>query len=233
MSADEEEMMSPDESPNTAKPKTGVRKVNNLPLMLFGVVILGFVLVMAYVAAQRASDGGTGQQKQMATDTDNSTGTAEAIAGSFNGIIGVAGGEPKPNPADKPIDDSAEVLVARPKDLSQPPPPPTSLGSAPVPRVTTRPAQPSASEQRRMQRLQAAAQASSKVPVASDLAQEKQRRGIAATPSVPNQRPRTRQQMLSRIRSVQNRVNSVQASQPVAKYRNMRQRIEQRLQSGG
>lgn len=231
MSEDEEEMMSPDESPNTAKPKTGVRKVNNLPLMLFGVMILGFVLVMAYVAAQRAQDGGTGQQEQMATDTDNSTGTAAAIAGGFDGIIEVAG-EKNPEPVEKVADNEGEVLIARPKDLSQPPPPPTNLGSAPAPRVTTRPAQPSASEQRRMQQLQAAAQASSKVPVTSDLSQTTQRRGLAAGPNISTQPPQTRQQMLTRIRNVQQQVNSMQARNPEAVYRAKRRRIEQRLRSG-
>ncbi len=49
------DQMAPDTSPGEVSKKTGVRRVNNVPMYLLGGVLGLFLLVMALVAADRAA----------------------------------------------------------------------------------------------------------------------------------------------------------------------------------
>ena len=51
-----EEQMSPDASPGEVSRRSGVRRVNNLPVYLVGGVMTVFLIVMVLVAADRAAD---------------------------------------------------------------------------------------------------------------------------------------------------------------------------------
>ena len=48
--------LSPNTSPDTVAKSVGVRRVNNLPLYIFGAIMLIFMLLMAVVAMNRATD---------------------------------------------------------------------------------------------------------------------------------------------------------------------------------
>ena len=50
-----EDVMSPAMSPGEASVKSGVRRVNNLPLFLVGGATLTFLVIMVLVAADRAA----------------------------------------------------------------------------------------------------------------------------------------------------------------------------------
>lgn len=52
MTADQ---MAPDASPGEVSKKSGVRRVNNVPMYLLGGVMVAFLLVMMLVAADRAA----------------------------------------------------------------------------------------------------------------------------------------------------------------------------------
>jgi type IV secretion system protein VirB10 len=47
--------MSPDASPVVISKKSGVRRVNNVPMLLVGAALAAFLVVMALVAADRAA----------------------------------------------------------------------------------------------------------------------------------------------------------------------------------
>ena len=49
------DQMSPDASPGEVSTRSGVRRVNNLPMYILGGVLLAFLVVMALVAADRAA----------------------------------------------------------------------------------------------------------------------------------------------------------------------------------
>ena len=52
---EDEDVMSPARSPSEASAKSGVRRVNNLPLFLVGGATLTFLVIMVLVAADRAA----------------------------------------------------------------------------------------------------------------------------------------------------------------------------------
>ena len=52
--------MSPAASPGGAR--TGVRRVNNLPLVFTGLAVLGFLVIMALVAVKRAQPQASGAE---------------------------------------------------------------------------------------------------------------------------------------------------------------------------
>lgn len=118
-----EEMMSPAASPGGAKVKTGVRRVNNLPLYIVGAALAGFLLMMMVVAMDRT------KKQQVADEKDkknggNSTLFAKEITSPYSS--GFIPAEKAPGRPEIPEDDTPPELtvpIARP-DLNNPPLPP-------------------------------------------------------------------------------------------------------------
>ena len=119
MSGDED--MSPDASPGSVRRKSGVRRVNNLPVYLVGGAMGIFLLVMALVAWDRSA-----QQNRPADQLEAKAGStsmfASEIAGSEkDGFVAPAKAAAPPMPEIPP---SGTIIVARPDDLEAPPRPP-------------------------------------------------------------------------------------------------------------
>lgn len=125
-----EEQMSPEASPGKVTKKSGVRRVNNLPVYLIGSVLAVFLLIMVLVASDRAakqnlpaeaSSAGVGNQ-----NAGNSAAFAKELVGTSQqeGIIPAASAQP-PHIPDLSGPTGA-VLVARPDNLDLPPSPPNS-----------------------------------------------------------------------------------------------------------
>lgn len=119
MSGDED--MSPDASPGSVRRKSGVRRVNNLPVYLVGGAMGIFLLVMALVAWDRSA-----QQNHPADQLDAKAGStsmfASEIAGSEkDGFVAPAKAAAPPMPEIPP---PGTIIVARPDDLEAPPRPP-------------------------------------------------------------------------------------------------------------
>lgn len=119
MSGDED--MSPDASPGSVRRKTGVRRVNNLPVYLVGGAMGIFLLVMALVAWDRSA-----QQNRPADQLEAKAGStsmfASEIAGSEkDGFVAPAKAAAPPMPEIPP---PGTIIVARPDDLEAPPRPP-------------------------------------------------------------------------------------------------------------
>ncbi len=116
-----DEDMSPDASPGSVRRKTGVRRVNNLPVYLVGGAMGIFLLVMALVAWDRSA-----QQNRPADQLEAKAGStsmfASEIAGSEkDGFVAPAKAAAPPMPEIPP---PGTIIVARPDDLEAPPRPP-------------------------------------------------------------------------------------------------------------
>jgi len=119
MSGDED--MSPDASPGSVRRKSGVRRVNNLPVYMVGGAMGIFLLVMALVAWDRSA-----QQNRPADQLEAKAGStsmfASEIAGSEkDGFVAPAKSTAPPMPEIPP---PGAIIVARPDDLEAPPRPP-------------------------------------------------------------------------------------------------------------
>lgn len=119
--------LSPDTSPDTVAKSVGVRRVNNLPLYIFGAIMLIFMLLMGIVATNRATERNQVDDFDSNHDAQSSSNFANLIAKDYiGGII-----EPKvqPEAADLPDDRFIKdwheaILIERPADLDLPPLPP-------------------------------------------------------------------------------------------------------------
>lgn len=119
MSGDED--MSPDASPGSVRRKSGVRRVNNLPVYLVGGAMGIFLLVMALVAWDRSAQQNR-PADQLEAKAGNTSMFASEIAGSEkDGFVAPAKSTAPPMPETPP---PGAIIVARPDDLEAPPQPP-------------------------------------------------------------------------------------------------------------
>jgi type IV secretion system protein VirB10 len=87
MPVDHDDLLSPAQSPGKVSGKSGVRRVNNLPLFLVGGVTLIFLIIMVLVATDRAA-----RQNRPMDETNNNklftaSTAADEIAGQLTGGI--------------------------------------------------------------------------------------------------------------------------------------------------
>lgn len=116
--------MSPDASPGSVRRKSGVKRVNNLPVYLVGGAMGIFLLVMALVAWDRSV-----QQNRPPDPLEAKAGSttmfASEIAGKEkDGFVAPAKPAVPPLPETQPP--PGAIIVARPDDLEAPPRPPAS-----------------------------------------------------------------------------------------------------------
>jgi type IV secretion system protein TrbI len=126
-STENEDTMSPDASPGEVSGRSGVRRVNNLPLFLVGGATLTFLVIMVLVAADRAAKqnraGDETEQEQVVTTSK----TAHEIAGNYtSGIIPIAT-KPLEIPPLPMASEAPALTVVRPTNLDVPPLPPNQL----------------------------------------------------------------------------------------------------------
>lgn len=120
-------LLSPESSPDVVSKSVGVRRVNNLPLYIFGAIMLIFMLLMGIVAMNRATDRNTAYDFDSNHDAQSSSNFASLIAKDYiGGII-----EPKVQPETTDLADERfikdwreAIIIERPTDLDLPPTPP-------------------------------------------------------------------------------------------------------------
>jgi len=126
--------MSPAASPGGAR--TGVRRVNNLPLVFTGLAVLGFLVIMALVAVKRAQPQASGTAEP--AKGGNATRFAQGLTRAYpNGLIPAKRPPVPPPPPTPPLESvtAAPVPVAA-VDLDHPPlPPRLQPNAAPDPEV--------------------------------------------------------------------------------------------------
>jgi type IV secretion system protein VirB10 len=125
--SDNKDFMAPNSSPGGGATKSGVRRVNNLPVYLLGIVLLLFLLVMGLVAADRSAKQNAPVVDDLEEKTTNTMMFANAIAGEQNGGIV----EPKAKPLEIPnmlepnqAEASSTTSFEKPENLNTPPKPP-------------------------------------------------------------------------------------------------------------
>ena len=78
-----EDIMSPAMSPGEASGRSGVRRVNNLPLFLVGGATLTFLVIMVLVAADRAAKQNRAGDETEKAKVVNTSMAAHEIAGNY------------------------------------------------------------------------------------------------------------------------------------------------------
>lgn len=211
--------MSPAASPGQVTKKTGVRRVNNLPVYIVGGLMGVFLLVMVLVAADRAA-----QQNRPAGAKDEKAGNtsmfANEIAGNQkDGIIQAERAAP-PTVPDLSQPQGPAIDIARPDNLDAPPTPPTSANldgrrnNDEMQRI----------RMAKLQQLEEAIKAKTGV------------RGIAARSAgsppgglTDGAAPVTREEALARLAAVRQQIDAQTRDDPTAAYK---ARLQQ-LQAGG
>ena len=110
--------MSPAASPGALSKKTGVRRVNNLPVYLVGGVLVAFLGIMVMVAADRSAQRNKPAQTPVGKGATPSMVASEIAGKQKDGII--------PAEAAKSVGGPEPILIARPDNLDLPPKPPVS-----------------------------------------------------------------------------------------------------------
>lgn len=129
-----EDLLSPEHVPESAAPKTGVRRVNNGPLFLIGGAGLVFLIVMALVAADRAEKQNAPAEKQLQQASTSSMLATDVVGSRTEGFIEAdkplsmpeetQPAATTPAPASNPEKPAAPALkVVMPDDQNAPPAP--------------------------------------------------------------------------------------------------------------
>lgn len=201
------DQMAPDASPGAVK--SGVRRVNNMPMYILGGVLLMFLVVMALVAADRSAKQNAPAEgpKEKAGNTSM---FAKEIAGDkTGGLI-----EPARPPAvpDMPSGAaSAPLQVARPENPDAPPAPPPRAGNL------GQPVNDEEGQRIRMAKMQMFDEAvKAKTTVRMDAGRS---RGSApGGPSGDAGAPPSREEMLNRIAAAQQQINAQRSTDPTGAY---------------
>jgi type IV secretion system protein TrbI len=116
-------LLSPDSSPGVVTQSVGVRRVNNLPIYIFGAIMLVFMLLMMIVAMNRATERGNPYDNEGNGDVQSSNNFANLIAKDYIG--GIIESKTQPEIAEPPAKwPPQEIIIERPSDLDIPPLPP-------------------------------------------------------------------------------------------------------------
>jgi type IV secretory pathway VirB10-like protein len=212
------DLMDPEASPGEIT-KSGVRRVNNLPVYIFLTVVILFLLVIALVAADRAE-----QQNSHPDETKNKTGSttmfAKEIAGDrMDGIVEAA---TKPVVPDMPIVTEQPVLIAKP-NLDVPPAPPSG-GSI------NEPARDEEAIRIRMAKLQMLEEAVKSKTSVQVIAPRSASSASEAT--ITTSSPKTRYEVLARLAAVRQKINEEGGDDPTRAYQAHLARVT-RLRSMG
>ncbi|SEN53049.1 type IV secretion system protein VirB10 [Nitrosomonas marina] len=119
-----DKLLSPDTSPDTVAKTIGVRRVNNLPLYIFGAIMLVFMLLMGIVAMNRATDRHNLSGYEHDHDADSSSNFANLIAKDYLGGLIEPRIQPETPEEPQTISLLDGIIIERPVDLDLPPAPP-------------------------------------------------------------------------------------------------------------
>lgn len=190
------DQMSPAASPGAVSKKSGVRRVNNVPMYILGGVVACFLLIMALVAADRAAKQNEKDEAAKQKAGNASMFAKELVGDQADGLIQPAA------PLVVPNLDAPPILVARP-DLEAPPAP----LSAPV-----QDDEANRIRQAKMQMLDEAIKAKTGVQMVAP-------RSAGQAGGASTRTPQTREEMLARISEVRQQIGAQQGSDdPTAAY---------------
>lgn len=213
------DQMAPDASPGELSKRSGVRRVNNVPMYLLGGVMVAFLVIMMLVAADRAAKqnkpvGGTAEK------AGNTTMFAKEIVGEqTGGMIPPASRLIPPELDTAPA--GAPILIARPDNLDAPPMPPGGSG-------LQQPARDDEADRIRMaklQRLEEAAKARTGVQIVAP-------RSAGSVPGGAAGSPQSRDEVLARLAAVRQQAEGARIEDPTAAYQARLVQIRSSLNTG-
>jgi type IV secretory pathway VirB10-like protein len=215
-------LLSPDSSPDVVTKSIGVRRVNNLPIVIFGAIMLIFMLLMMIVAMNRAAERSQ-YDFDGNHDTHSSNSFASLIAKDYiGGII-----EPKNQTKTPDLTEKAPlpgIIIERPSDLDRPPLPPSMDTADPSLHADI-----AHIRMLKRQQLEEAIKAKTNVNVIAP-------RSTGSSPDLANTgvpnigAPRTREEMLAKLASVRQQIDTNLREDPTAAYH---ARLAQLRQDGG
>lgn len=117
----DENLLSQDESPSEIKSMVGVRRVNKLPLIIFAVIMILFVVLMAIVASNRGIDANKKNNRDDNQGTQSSESFANMVARDhqMQGIVPPKNTEITPETRFDPN----SIIIESPRNLDLPPVP--------------------------------------------------------------------------------------------------------------
>ena len=222
-------VMSPAASPAGPR-KSGVRRVNNMPIYLIGGVVLAFIIIMILVAADRAAK--QNRVPNVAAEAGSSAQFAEALtANRDNGLI-------TPDAPPALVEPSMETILQPPAadPLSAAPAPPLEPYPLILPgdALLPPPAPPSVEEEAaqriramKLQMLEAAARARTSVETGTALTQRQ-----AFSPSLLGDASQSRDDMSAQIAAVRQQIDAALQEDPSAAFQARLEQIRG-LDSGG
>jgi len=211
--------MSPDASPGTTSKRSGVRRVNNLPVYIVVGIMLTFLLIMMVVAMNR-SDQQNAVDEEEITEVGSTNLLAAMITGDFkDGIIE----SEIPLPAVQDEHKLAqEIIIARPDNLDLPPIPPGG-------QVMHQETNPDENHFRmiKMQQFEEAVKAGTNVAMVVPRSTDSSA-GYAPTSGASN-----REEMLAKLAAVRQKINAQTSEDPTAAYHAQLQQIRDGEIGGG
>ena len=202
------DQMAPDASPGAVSKKSGVRRVNNVPMYLLAGVLGLFLLVMALVAADRSAKQnapGVGPQER----AGNTSMFAKEIAGEqVDGIVAPAQALTPPDVPTTPAADP--VLIARPDNPDAPPAPPSGGQNLNQP-GGVHDDEADRIRMAKMQMMEEAIKAKTTVQVIAP-------RSSGSAPGGNTAPPQTRDEMVARLAAVRQQIDAQRADDPTAAY---------------
>lgn len=215
----DKDQMSPDASPGASKRKTGVRRVNNVPLMIGIAVLTLFVGLIAMVAVKRSNQANVDHTATtQGKGGDSSLMAADIVGGRADGLIPEAKPEPLPlPPVDPQVPQAAQaaagVPVARVENPDAPPLPPRNGGRSQEDQDDEQ------LRQRKMQAFQAAVGAKTAITLP-----DMSRVGTSTTADTAS--PQNREEMLDRIAQVRRQIDQQRVTDPNAAYQAQLRQVE-------
>jgi type IV secretory pathway VirB10-like protein len=221
------DLMSPDASPGEVSAKSGVRRVNNMPMYIVGTLMTAFLLVMALVAYDRA-----GKQNQPAGEkNDKPAGStsmfaAEIAGGQTDGFIKAAHAAAplaEATPANPPIVRPVGIPIARSEDLDLPPlrpASPASPGGANLQSDQRRADEGDRIRMVKLQQLEEAVKAKTSVQFAAPRSPGSAATGLGSGP------PSTREEALARLAEIRRQIDAQSGDNATAAYQARLQQLQ-------
>jgi type IV secretory pathway VirB10-like protein len=221
MSKINDDLMSPNESPGEQSKRSGVRRVNNMPVYIVVGGLAIFLLIMILVASDRATKQNLPAQPADVERGGNTIMFAKEIAGDQkDGIIQAKA--PTPPEVPEPQFPPASIAIVRPENLDIPPLPPNSQQSVQTPPVRSqRDDEADRIRVMKLQQFDEAVKARTSIAVVSP-------RNAGGSPGVPA----NREEALARLVAVRQQAEASADEDPMSAYQ-ARLRLIQSGLSGG
>jgi type IV secretion system protein TrbI len=200
--------LSPQASPGVVAAKSGVRRVNNVPVYIVIGVMAAFLGVMVVVASDRAAQQSHPAEKAPEKNGDTSLFATEIVGSQKDGIIAAKLPVPElttlSTSANAAVSDSS---IAAPENTNPPPEPPHSADSG-TNANTERENNLSRIHQAKMQLLEDAIKARTTVQMTA-----------ARSPTSPDHAPGSREETLAKLAAVRQQLSAAAHEDPTAAYK--------------